>query len=127
MAAVTTTSIALSLPPMTAPSRRTSMDQQRPSRTSMQKDDDDVSEYDYDLEEDKGLFLQYMRDNRNLAQNKHFRKIFETLQLEMDKINEFYNRQESTFVQVHRKLHEQVKELVHVHFANHLESRNCRK
>lgn len=74
----------------------------------------DPEEFDYDLDEDGGLFLNYVKENHDIALNSHARKFFEQLQTELDKINSFYVQQEAKCDSRQKELQEQLQVMVRI-------------
>lgn len=80
--------------------------------------DVDSSDFDYDLNEDSGLFLDYLKQNADLLANPHMRKFMESMQTELDKVNNFYIQQEQKCEHRQEELQDQVKCLVRFWFLN---------
>ncbi len=70
------------------------------------------SEFDYDLAEDRGIFLNKTIENPDLANNKQCRLFIEKCQTELNKINKFFVQQEKKIAERQAQLKAQTTELV---------------
>lgn len=69
-------------------------------------------ELDYDLKEDRGIFLNKAIENLDVANDLLCRMFIEKCQTEVNKINKFFVQQEKKIAERHKQMEAQTREMV---------------